>query len=110
MPTDTMGRELPRANATIYLTSAQVCARYGGMSDMSLSRWLNDDELGFPKPIRINGRRFWKEADLAAWDDDQAAKKDGEGRDETLPSAEVGLRVIADRGRRPRNARGQWND
>lgn len=41
-----------------YLTSAKVRARYG-VSDMSLYRWEKDPESRFPKPVRINGRRFW---------------------------------------------------
>jgi predicted DNA-binding transcriptional regulator AlpA len=67
MATGTIGRELPRTDATTYLNSPQVRSRYGGMSDMALWRWLSNDELGFPKPIRINRRRFWKESDLTAW-------------------------------------------
>jgi hypothetical protein len=35
---------------------------------MSLWRWLRDPKLGFPRPMRINGRRFWKLAALEAWD------------------------------------------
>ena len=47
-----------------YLNAAQMS--YGGMSDMALWRWLQDKELGFPKPYRINRRRFWKACDLTA--------------------------------------------
>lgn len=50
-----------------YLPSAAVRARYG-VSDMSLWRWLHDAKLGFPKPSRINGRRYWKITDLEAWE------------------------------------------
>jgi len=61
MPTHA-GRELPRVSVdatTIYLNAAQVRTRYGGMSDMALWRWLQDETLGFPKPLVINNRRFW---------------------------------------------------
>ena len=34
-----------------YLPASQVRTRYG-VSDMSLWRWLRDDALGFPHPIR----------------------------------------------------------
>jgi predicted DNA-binding transcriptional regulator AlpA len=51
-----------------FLTSKQVRARYG-VSDMSLWRWLRNEALGFPRPLRINGRRFWKLVDLEAWED-----------------------------------------
>jgi predicted DNA-binding transcriptional regulator AlpA len=39
----------------------------GGISDMTLWRWLNDDNLDFPRPIYIGKRRYWKEADVIAW-------------------------------------------
>jgi predicted DNA-binding transcriptional regulator AlpA len=71
MPTHTIGRDLPPASVdaeTVYLNAAQVRSRYGGMSDMALWRWLQDDDLGFPKPFRINRRRFWKASDLTAWE------------------------------------------
>ena len=71
MPTHTIGRDLPRASVdadTVYLNAAQVRSRYGGMSDMALWRWLHDEELAFPQPIRINGRRFWKVTALSAWE------------------------------------------
>jgi predicted DNA-binding transcriptional regulator AlpA len=47
---------------TIYLNAMQVRARYGGISDMPLWRWLHDKELGFPKPTRINRLRYWEDA------------------------------------------------
>ena len=70
MPTHTNARDLAQlpAEATTYLNAAQVRTRYGGVSDMALWRWLQDDDLGFPKPFRINRRRFWKASDLTAWE------------------------------------------
>jgi predicted DNA-binding transcriptional regulator AlpA len=50
-----------------YLPAGQVRARYG-VSDMSLWRWLHDPKLGFPAPIKIHKRRYWKLADLQAWE------------------------------------------
>ncbi len=49
------------------LTSAEVRKHYR-ISDMSLYRWSNDPALEFPKPLRINRRRFWRAADIAAFD------------------------------------------
>ena len=77
MPTHTIGRDLHWVAAdatTIYLNAAQVRSRYGGMSDMALWRWLHNDELGFPQPIRINGRRFWKATALSAWERKRASE------------------------------------
>ena len=70
MPTHTDARHLARlpAEVTTYLNAAQVRTRYGGVSDMALWRWLQDEDLGFPKPFRINRRRFWKASDLTAWE------------------------------------------
>lgn len=51
-----------------YLSSAGVRARYGDCSDMTLWRWLNDERVGFPAPIRIQRRRFWRLSDLEAWE------------------------------------------
>ena len=57
-----------------FLTAPQVCARYK-KSNMSLHRWLHDDELGFPKPaMHINSRRLWLESDLLAWEDSRIAR------------------------------------
>ena len=39
----------------------------GGISDMTLWRWLQDEELNFPKPFYIGRRRYWREADVIAW-------------------------------------------
>jgi predicted DNA-binding transcriptional regulator AlpA len=50
-----------------YLPAAAVRARFG-VSDMSLWRWSRDKALGFPAPIRINNRRFWRLGDLEAWE------------------------------------------
>lgn len=58
---------------TRYLTARQVRARFGNVSDMSIWRWTRDPKLGFPQPIRINRRRLFKEADIAAFEARQAA-------------------------------------
>lgn len=44
----------------------------GGISDMSLWRWLKDPNLDFPRPIYIARRRYWRAADLDTWLDKQA--------------------------------------
>lgn len=57
------------------LPATPVRARYG-VSDMTIFRWLNDEKLGFPKPIRINGRRYWRIADLQAFEARQSSKQE----------------------------------
>ena len=66
-----------------YLPAGQVRARYG-VSDMSLWRWLRDKKLGFPHPLRINGRRFWKLAELEAW---EASRSDQGGNNAPASAA-----------------------
>jgi hypothetical protein len=50
-----------------FLTSRAVRARYGNCSDMWIYRRLHDAS-GFPWPIEITGRRFWKLSALIAWE------------------------------------------
>lgn len=44
----------------------------GGISDMSLWRWLNEPSLKFPRPIYIGRRRYWREADVIEWLDSRS--------------------------------------
>ena len=59
---------MPNTEPNSYLSAKQTRHRFGGVSDMTLWRWINDPALGFPPPLRINGRRFWKIADLERWE------------------------------------------
>lgn len=49
------------------ISAAMVRELCGGVSDMSLWRWLNDPALNFPKPIYISRRRYWREAEVLSW-------------------------------------------
>ncbi|AJE47171.1 helix-turn-helix transcriptional regulator [Celeribacter indicus] len=49
------------------IPAAVVRTLCGGVSNMTIHRWLNRDDFNFPKPIRIGNRRYWKEADIIAW-------------------------------------------
>ncbi|KIX17034.1 AlpA family transcriptional regulator [Paracoccus sp. 228] len=44
----------------------------GGISDMTLWRWLNDQSMGFPRPIYLGRRRYWREAEVIGWVDAQS--------------------------------------
>ena len=46
-------------------TSAQVRQHCGGVSDMSLWRWLNEGD--FPRPKYVNRRRYWDSRAVANW-------------------------------------------
>lgn len=58
------------------ITSAQVRAIFGGISDMSLWRWINDPALNFPKPSYIQRRRFFDAAEIEAFRARMTAKGD----------------------------------
>lgn len=55
-----------------YLTARQVRARFGGISDMSLHRWLCNEALAFPKPIVIQRRRYFRLDDVEAFEANKA--------------------------------------
>jgi predicted DNA-binding transcriptional regulator AlpA len=44
----------------------------GGVSDMTLWRWLNDPDLAFPRPTYIGRRRYFREIEIADWIEAQA--------------------------------------
>lgn len=52
---------------TRYLTAKEVRQYFGGISDMTIFRWLKDDKLGFPQPIVINRRRLFDEGEIKAF-------------------------------------------
>ena len=54
-----------------FLTAKQTRTRYGDVSDMWLWRRLHDDS-GFPRPIVINRRRFWRVSELIRWERSRA--------------------------------------
>ena len=49
------------------ITSKELRAVLGGISDMSLWRFIHDPYLKFPKPTYIKRRRFWSQNELEAW-------------------------------------------
>ncbi len=53
------------ARSTPHLTTADVRQRYK-ISDMTLGRWVAD--RGFPRPMRIGRRTYWRLADIEAFE------------------------------------------
>lgn len=49
------------------IPAAEVRMICGGISDMTLWRWLSDQALNFPRPIYLGRRRYWREAEVLAW-------------------------------------------
>jgi predicted DNA-binding transcriptional regulator AlpA len=58
---------LTQPDPNIRIPASRVRNLCGGISDMSLWRWLNEPSYKFPKPIYIGSRRYWREADVLAW-------------------------------------------
>jgi predicted DNA-binding transcriptional regulator AlpA len=89
-----------------------VLKRYG-ISAMTLWRWDQDASLGFPKPIRIRGRKYRDERELDAFD---AAHREGHqaetaprkparaGSPPTVPKMVRGCRFRKRKGKLARNA------
>lgn len=61
---------------TVYLTSRQMKAMLGNVCDMTLWRWQRDPALGFPSPVKIKSRNYWRESDVAAWLESRAEAAD----------------------------------
>jgi hypothetical protein len=55
-----------------FLTARQVRERYGKCSAMWLHRNEHRPGSTFPKPLRVNGRRLYRLADLRAWEESQS--------------------------------------
>jgi predicted DNA-binding transcriptional regulator AlpA len=51
-----------------YLSVAAMRKRYD-VNTRSIYRWLEDDVMRFPKPITIENRLYFKEADLITSED-----------------------------------------
>ena len=54
------------------VTVRELC---GGVSEMTLWRWLNHPHLNFPRPTYIGRRRYWREVDVVAWLNAQGEKE-----------------------------------
>jgi predicted DNA-binding transcriptional regulator AlpA len=57
----------------VWIDAPQLLARYGGRSHMFLVRLLERDAT-FPRPMKIGRLRYFKLAELVAWERKQAAR------------------------------------
>lgn len=57
-----------------YITAHQLREVLGGISDMTLWRWINDPGKDFPRPIKIGACRLWKADEVTAYLEAQAEK------------------------------------
>jgi predicted DNA-binding transcriptional regulator AlpA len=61
------------ASADRWISAAEVCERLN-ISTMSLWRWLQNDDLGFPRPVKIRNRRYFSERLVAEWQADAVTR------------------------------------
>jgi hypothetical protein len=54
-------------NLETFLSRSQQAKRWS-VSKRSVERWGEDEKLGLPPEIEINGRRYRKLSDLEAWE------------------------------------------
>ena len=62
----------PSPAADALLPARDVLRRYG-IVDRTLDRWLGKESLNFPQPLIINRRRYFRLAEIEAWERDRAA-------------------------------------
>lgn len=67
LPPAPRARGPPDTRPTRLLPTRSVMDRYG-VSDRTIDRWVADPDLGFPRPLRINRKRFFYEHELDAFD------------------------------------------
>ncbi len=61
------------------LTSEQVRARFGNISEVTLGRWLRDARVAFPRPdVVVHYRRFWRPETIRAFELRSAPPRGGE--------------------------------
>ena len=64
---DTSGPDPVQPDPDQLIKPAKVRAMCGGVSDMSIWRWLKEPALHFPKPVYIGRHRYWRETEVRAW-------------------------------------------
>jgi predicted DNA-binding transcriptional regulator AlpA len=62
-----MGPKLSAPENDRYIPARAVWERYG-VTHMTLYRWLDSEEMNFPRPRYIGRFRYWKLADLRGWE------------------------------------------
>lgn len=54
------------------LSARDTARRCGGVSRMTIYRWQRDPRVGFPAPVSINNRNYWRWGQVRAWKQRQA--------------------------------------
>jgi len=76
-------------NPTETFLSRSQQARRWSVSKRSVERWGEDEQLGLPPEIEINGRRYRRLSELEAWERSRAVAAATKRSDHKLPKEEV---------------------
>jgi hypothetical protein len=60
--------------ADVCLDAMQLRVRYGNRSHMWIVRLLKDDP-GFPRPLLIRNRRYWRLSEIELWEESKRQKR-----------------------------------
>jgi hypothetical protein len=52
----------------VYLTSDKVRKRYDNINPVTLQRWVRNKEMGFPQPMVIGRRWYFKLTEIEEWE------------------------------------------
>ncbi|MBN6824122.1 helix-turn-helix domain-containing protein [Methylobacterium organophilum] len=44
----------------------------------TVANWVNNPSVGYPQPFKVNGRNYWRRAEIEAWEASQAGQISGE--------------------------------
>lgn len=58
------------------ITAANAREFLGGISAMTEWRYIHDDTLDFPRPVKIRNRNFYREADILEWINSRALARE----------------------------------
>lgn len=58
------------------LSASAVCGRYG-ICSRTLRRWMRQNELGFPRPMILNGRYYFSAREIIVWERTRVALNEG---------------------------------
>ena len=64
----------PREISDVLISHREVCRQCGGVTTRTTHRWRADQRLGFPEPVEINGRLYWRQSGLDAWKQSRSAR------------------------------------
>ena len=100
---------MPRITSStdVRLRTVQVARRFNVVS-RTIERWEQDPELNFPKPLVVNGRKYWRREEVEHWE--RALDADGpkaSSRPEHQ-NCEDSWGYLAARGYRNKERRRRW--